>query len=128
MLKGIINNARVTKLNNNFKSALKKFKSGTVTTQIGYKGNSWLHEVEYSNELGIWWTFRIANNKKRYWNAFGIGKPDRQTNIITEINYPIEGIDFRVAACWGEDAIGGIYLLHSGKIGGGKKEIGMTTF
>jgi hypothetical protein len=49
-------------------------------------------------------------------------------NITCEINPPTEGIDRRCAGVFLKDSGSGLYLAHSGKIGGGRKGIGKMNF
>ena len=102
---------------------LNKMMTGKSKLYIGSMGGGEEYLVTYSKNLGIWWYKGISDNRKRYWNAFGFGNsPETLTqDYFIEINYPIEGINKRVAAIWAQDEAGKIFLLHSGKMGGGKK-------
>lgn len=111
---------------------LQKSSTERVKTIVGHRGYSEEKEVLYSEEFDIWWdmgSIAEGNSGKRYWNAFGLGKPkNRQIQDITcEINYPLKGINKRIAACWVKDG-NDIFLVHSGKIGGGRKGIGKSGF
>lgn len=66
----------------------------------------------------------------RFWNAFGIYNPDKANQSISvEINIPFPKDSGRVAGYFAEDPeTGGIFLMHSGGIGGGKKGVGKTAF
>jgi hypothetical protein len=129
----VIKNKRMIKmLHNKFIKALEVYKSEEIIALTGHKGNSYHKKVSYSKELDIWWDMggiSQGNSGDRFWNAFGIGKPvpKKLANIICEINYPTEGINKRVAAVWVQDKDEYI-LLHSGKIGGGRKGIGKNAF
>lgn len=111
---------------------LEKLASEKIHALSGHKGVSYTKKVTYSEKLDIWWDMGDISRGKsgsRYWNAFGIGKPSpgKLTNIICEINYPVSGINQRVAANWvieGSDVL----LVHSGKIGGGRAGIGKNGF
>lgn len=85
-------------------------------------------DAYYNTTLNVWVSRHEEYN--RYWNGFGIGRPiDWNSNsIIGEINFPVEGIDRRVAGAFGIDEHGSVFVLHRGKIGGGKKGIGKTYF
>src|SRR5664280_3470300 len=63
-------------------------------------------------------------------SAFGIGKPKAGAllSITSEINFPWSGIDRKTGASFAEDAWGNIFVIHRGKIGGGKKGIGKSLF
>lgn len=122
----------IEKLHLKWMAKLEKFASEAIIARTGHKGNSFDKEVLYSKELDIWWDmggFSEGKSGVRYWNAFGIGKPvpKRIANIICEINYPLEGINKRVAANWVQDGKD-FLLVHSGKIGGGRKGVGKMGF
>jgi hypothetical protein len=97
---------------------------------VGYKGESQKLKASWSEKLGIWWITEKSEN--RYWNAFGTKEPKWDTkyshNITCEINPPFKGINRTIAGVFAEDSNGKIYLLHRGKIGGGRKDIGKTRF
>jgi hypothetical protein len=128
----VINKSEVSKLHKKLVAQLREFETERIRVFTGHKGENFIKKVSYSAELNIWWDMGDTvegNSGRRYWNAFGIGKPDieRLDNIICEINYPVEGVNKRVAANWvveGNDAL----LVHSGKIGGGRAGIGKNGF
>lgn len=128
----ITDRKEIEKLHLKLQKKLENFASETIIARTGHKGNSFDKEVLYSEELDIWWDMGGYSEGKsgiRYWNAFGIGKPipKKLAHIICEINYPLEGINKRIAANWiqlGKDHL----LVHSGKIGGGRKGIGKNGF
>lgn len=130
MFQGIIDKQQLSILQKRLKAKLNLLKPQKHTITIGYQGASLQTTVFYSPDLNIWWDLGIANNKKRYWNAFGVGIPkvNSSNNITLEINNPIEGVNFLTAANWARDEYGNFYLFHSGKIGGGKKGIGQKKF
>jgi hypothetical protein len=48
--------------------------------------------------------------------------------MTCEINFPVRGIDRRVGGALAKDNKGRIFVVHRGKIGGGKKGIGKSLF
>jgi hypothetical protein len=67
---------------------------------------------------------------ERYWNAFGVYRPDRpaQTPIV-EINILTQSNNANVAGFFAKDSeTGDIFLMHSGKVGGGRPGIGKNAF
>lgn len=130
-MKLITEKIEIKKLQKKLESSLGQYATEKISVLTGHMGNSLHVDAFYSEELNIWWYFDISEGKSgvRYWNAFGIGKPkvNKLSNIICEINYPIEGINKRVAVVWVKE--GNEYvLLHSGKIGGGRVGIGKVAF
>lgn len=59
---------------------------------------------------------------KKCWNGFGIGQPvaGKKVLIAAEINFPTEGLNRAVSGVFAEDSNGGVWVLHRGKIRGGK--------
>ncbi|HHF2997992.1 TPA: HNH endonuclease [Vibrio diabolicus] len=103
-----------------------------LTCTIGFPSGSWETDVSYNQK--IWFhTYRIDEEgaSKRYWNGFGVAKElndVRSNNIVVEINIPIVGINRRVSGAFATDNEGKTYLLHRGRIGGGRKGIGKSAF
>ncbi|BFP40450.1 hypothetical protein FGF1_12950 [Flavobacteriaceae bacterium GF1] len=111
---------------------LQPFADEEILALTGHQGNSFNKEVKYSKELDIWWDmgdYSEGNSGVRYWNAFGIGKPkpNKLAYIVCEINYPLEGINKRIAANWVRDGKD-MLLVHNGNIGGGRKGVGKSGF
>jgi len=99
--------------------------------KVGYPGGSEDVELFHNNE--IWYTTRPPSQDMRLprtWNAFGLGIRERGNQHITvEINTPIEGYTKRVGGLFAQDEqTNGYYLLHRGKIGGGKPGVGKGKF
>jgi hypothetical protein len=74
----------------------------------------------------IWFVCFHRDKRNKFINLFG-KNPDfkRNNNILIQINYQIEFKNFNDAAVWAKSPNGKIYLLHSGKMGGGVKGISM---
>jgi hypothetical protein len=67
----------------------------------------------------------------RHWIAYGVVDPTltkKALNIRVETSLPHLGVNRRIAGLLATDEGGNSYLLHSGKIGGGKKGFGKTFF
>ena len=129
MLKVITDQAAIKKYTRLFIKKFKPFIDETIKVKLGHQGASVAAKVLWSRKLGIW-LFSHTINEVRYWNAFGKGKP-REANILSttaEINFPWEGIDRKTGGAFAEDAWGNIFVIHRGKIGGGKKGVGKSLF
>ena len=129
MLKVITNQPVINKYTRLFVKKFKPFIDETVKVRLGHQGASFPAKVLWSRKLGIW-LFSHTINEVRYWNAFGRGKP-KEANILSttaEINFPWEGIDRKTGGAFAEDAWGNIFVIHRGKIGGGKKGVGKSLF
>jgi hypothetical protein len=55
-------------------------------------------------------------------------KPDAALSITCEINFPKEGTDRRIGGVFAADSKGRIFVVHRGKLGGGRKGIGKALF
>lgn len=103
---------------NRFIDLIKKLSNKTVSAKAGFQGGQESGEVHWSDVLGIWLMTRKIENS-RYWNGFGIHEPseDAGLTITAEINFPIKGIDRRIAGTFVTDG-NEIYVAHRGKLGG----------
>ena len=110
-----------------------------IQVKLGYQGGDVGCIINWSRNLGLWFHSRklegTFNSERvaisRYWNAFGLSKATPKRNstlsIVCEINPPLAGLDRRVQGTFAQDN-GRIWLLHRGKIGGGRPGIGKTLF
>ena len=99
---------------------------------VGFQGDSFELPEVFANNT-IWFAHQSLENAKipRNWNALGAGLPAlRRSNSITaEVNVALHGVDKRVAGLFAlDEETGNTTLLHRGKIGGGKKGVGQTSF
>ena len=104
-------------------------KQKTIT--IGYQGGSERQQAYWFPEYGFWWSYGDEGHAK-HWNAFGI--PDDESklesknqNITCQINFPKDP-KTKTAGVLVSSGGGEIYVAHKGKIGGGKKGVGQTSF
>ncbi len=96
---------------------------------LGHQGASVRARIWWSDELGLWF-FPGRGDDNRYWNAFGTDrpKPDAALSITCEINFPKAGIDRRIGGAFAADSRGRIFVVHRGRLGGGRKGIGKALF
>ena len=129
MLKILDDEYAIKKFRQQFIKSFKPFIDEKIAVNLGHSGGTVKAKVSWSDSLGIW-MFHDKISDSRYWHAFGSGKPSVSSNIpITcEINFPIRGIDRRVGGALAADHHGRIYVVHRGKIGGGKKGVGKSLF
>jgi hypothetical protein len=110
---------------------LSKVADRTEKIWVGYQGGNHQLTASWNKKTGIWWINSTADGN-RYWNAFGVGEPhwgtNQSHNITCEINPPFEGINRTMAGVYAADSTGKLYLLHRGKIGGGKPGNSKTKF
>jgi len=129
MLKVIDDEKLIRKYAKLFARRFKPFTDESIKVKLGHQGASFTAKVSWSKKLGLW-IFSQATKEVRYWNAFGRGKPQvgGHLPITAEINFPWAGIDRKTGAAFARDAWDRIYVIHRGKIGGGKKGIGKSLF
>ena len=121
----------IQKAQQEFVSRLSEICDTKIPVKLGYKGGYEDCSIFWSKALGLWFYSRkIAGS--RYWNAFGLSQVAPRKNsmlsIICEINPPIRGFDRRVQGAFVQDHEGHIWLVHRGRIGGGRPGIGRRLF
>ena len=129
MLKIIEDQPFIKKYVRQFVKGFKPFIDEEIKVKLGHQGASFPAKVLWSKKLGIW-KFSRAIKGVRYWNAFGVGKPQESSilSITAEINFPWAGIDRKTGGAFARDTWGNIFVIHRGKIGGGKKGVGKSLF
>ena len=129
MLKVVDNELAIRRHQRQFVRAFRMPETETVPVRLGHPGASEKGRVVWSEKLGIW-AFSRKTAGNRYWNAFGVGRPAGGASIaITcEINFPLYGIDRRTGGAFAQDRAGHIFVVHRGKLGGGRKGIGKSLF
>jgi hypothetical protein len=129
MLKVIEDQPVIKKYVGQFVKGFKPFIDEEIKVKLGHQGASFPAKVLWSKSLGIW-KFSRTIKETRYWNAFGVGKPQESSilSITAEINFPWAGIDRKTGGAFARDYWGNIFVIHRGKIGGGKKGIGKSLF
>jgi hypothetical protein len=129
MLKVITDEAAIKRCQRKFVSSFKYLTADTIPVKLGHPGASEKAKVAWAESLGIWFFSRKIVGS-RYWNGFGIGRPEGGTAIaITcEINFPLCGVDRRTGGAFAQDRAGRLFVVHRGKLGGGRKGIGKSLF
>lgn len=124
----IIDSKEIEELHNIFLDQINKFSTDKINCGVGYPSGSFKDKVSYSQELNIWLSNQTHHNK--FWNGFGIGKPleNKNNSLKGEINFPYKGINRRIAGVFAKSDNNNYYVLHRGKIGGGRKGIGKKFF
>ena len=91
-----------------------------ISCTVSGVGGGYQDAVAYSADLDLWYSFQAE--EKKFWNGLGIGKPieNKKVALASEINFPIDGINRSISGCFAEDENGKIFVLHRGKIRGGK--------
>ena len=79
-----------------------------------------VQNAKHNARKNIWWYPNREPWSNRYWNCFGVGKPDSTgpNSITVEINFPIHRADRRVSGALVRDEKGEVHVTHSGRLGG----------
>lgn len=124
----IINNAaRVKKLQAQFRRELfAAADSAPATREFGAPGNRWNARVVRFKK-GNWW-YAYAEFTKRYGNTLGLGDPvgagKKQFSPVAELNPSRSPPSRKCQGAFAEDDAGKVFIVHRGRLGGGKKNIG----
>lgn len=110
----------------------KELRTRVPDVVVGFQGDHHKFPEVFTNNR-IWFAYQSLENKgiPRHWNALGSGPPAlrRSNNITVEVNPAIHGVNRKVAGLFAvDDKTGHTVLLHRGRIGGGKKGIGKSSF
>lgn len=99
-----------------------------VRCNLGWQGDDLEADVFWLSRYGVWVAFDEADG--RYWTPLGTAKPvaGRSLDITCEVNVPFAGVNRRVSGVFARDYAGHTYVLHRGRVGGGRKGIGKTQF
>jgi hypothetical protein len=107
------------------------FKTKAVKN-IGYPGGTTLDATVFTNGKHWYWSSDLNDKdvpNPRRLNWFGLFRDDADLQISVEINTAYEGRNDQVAGFFARDNdTGAIYLLHSGRVGGGTKGVGKSAF
>lgn len=113
-----------------FEKSFKVHGKRTEKIKVGHQGASFPVDVSWSDSLQLWWTF--DSEKTRYWCAFGTDEPhwgaSLSHSITCEINSPHSGIYRSTAGAFAVDEGDQLFVLHRGRIGGGRASIGKGMF
>jgi hypothetical protein len=103
--------------------------------ELGFQGGSITADVLWHTALGIWASIDGPvnwgpNDVPRFWNAFGTQNAHDSVglSIVCEVNVSYEGANPRVGGLFAKGHDDHTYLLHTGKIGGGRAGVGQTLF
>lgn len=104
----------------------------TLVKNIGYPGGTTRDARIFTNGKHWFWSSdhhqADAPNPRRL-NWFGILREGTHQEITVEVNTVYSGRNDQVAGFFARDSrTGAVYLLHSGRVGGGTKGVGKTAF
>lgn len=118
MPKVLLTLSELQKAEDHFKQSASALPHERVSTKLGYQSNSFDTEVFWLPSLEIWAYFglppRGKSEGKRFWNAFGIGRPQGTANIVCEVNPSREGINRRTKGAFVKTDNGRNLVCHRG--------------
>lgn len=121
----------ISRCQKKFEENLKRCLPLCEKRDVGYRGGNVKDMPIYTDGTngGIWFGTKDLT-KSRYWNAFGFQTEEKgPLHITAEINFAHEGVNNRIGGLFAKDARTGKYfVLHRGKVGGGRKGVGKKAF
>jgi hypothetical protein len=129
MLKVLEDEVTIRKYRRRFVKSFKPFIDDKIQVQLGHPGGALVAKVFWSGSLGIW-MYHEKITRNRCGHAFGLGNPTLTSPVpmTCEISFPLHGIDRRMGGALAKDRLGRVFVVHRGKIGGGKKGVGKSLF
>jgi hypothetical protein len=121
----------IAKVQRKLEATIRRDFKKKVFKNIGYPGGNLDARVLTD---GTYWYWSADDNSTdvpnpRRLNWFGLFMADGDLQISVEINTTYEGRNDLVAGFFARDSdTGSIYLLHSGRVGGGTKGVGKSAF
>jgi len=108
-----------------FKAKLLEAGGKKASVKVGSRKGSEIREVVWVEGHDFWYSLG-----GRSWNAFGAGryKLTGSNSITCEINFCEEGISRRFGGAFGIDCDGRKFLIHRGRLGGGRANVGRHGF
>jgi len=95
---------------------------------LGHRGGGRDCNVYWHDTERIWGVFETPSHLDRFWICWGASHSNIDVSITVETNPPLEGFDRRCAGLFLKDDMGNVILGHTGRVGGGRKGIGMKAF
>jgi hypothetical protein len=122
----------IAKVQRKLESTISRDFKKRATKNIGYPGDTTFDAKVVTDGTYWYWSSDhsskdVANPRRLNW--FGLYKAEGDLQISVEINTAYEGRNDQVAGFFARDNdTGSIYLLHSGRVGGGTKGVGKSAF
>jgi len=120
----------IAKAQRKLEATVKRKFTRRIEKNIGYPGGTTFGAKVSTDDHYWFWSSdhkdaKIPNPRRLNW--FGLFQVDGDLQISVEINTAYEGRNDQVAGFFARDSrTGSVYLLHSGRIGGGRKGVGKT--
>ncbi len=121
----------IARVQRKLESSIRRDFKQRAIKNIGYPGGTTFDASVFTDGAYWYWSSDlnkdVANPRRLNW--FGLFKAEGGLQISVEINTAYEGRNDQVAGFFARDnGTGSIYLLHSGRVGGGTKGVGKSAF
>lgn len=132
MFKFIESNEGIAKAQRKLEAAIRRDFKTKAVKNIGYPGGTTFNAKVFTDGRYWYWSSDhdgedIKNPRRLNW--FGLFRRDADLQISVEINTAYEGRNDLIAGFFARDNdTGSIYLMHSGRVGGGTKGVGKAAF
>ena len=131
MLKIVTDKDKILEFQETLDNLLKEKLADEGLFKIGFPSGSWDCTINF--DKNIWHhSYEISESSPRFWNGFGLSnelEEKKSNNIVVEVNIPIVGVNKRVSGLFAiDDKTNNVFLMHRGKVGGGRKGIGKNSF
>ncbi|MCX7634341.1 MAG: hypothetical protein N2Z74_01185 [Syntrophales bacterium] len=129
MLKIVQEKEKIERFYRLFSKRLRVCMDSKTAVTIGHPGGNFPAHVMWSRRLGIW-MHRAKGKEGSLLNAFGTQEPfpGDPLSITCEINFSPKGLDRRFGAAFAVDDDERPYVIHRGRISGGRRGIGKSVF
>lgn len=122
----------IAKAQRKLEAAIRRDFKTKAVKNIGHPGGT-TSDAKVVTDGSYWYWSSDYDDKDipnpRHLNWFGLFRDDADLQISVEINTAYEGRNDQVAGFFARDNdTGSIYLLHSGRVGGGTKGVGKVAF
>jgi transcriptional regulator with XRE-family HTH domain len=97
---------------------------------LGTKGGTGWDKVYYMPAVDIWTAFEHPDGEW-LWNTYGIGDPfdGGSRDLVCHLSVPAEDINRRIGAVYARaKGSRATFILHRGRIGGGREGVGKSAF
>ncbi len=122
----------IAKVQRKLETTIRRDFKRRVVKNIGYPGGTEFNASVVTDGTYWYWSSDLKGTdtpNPRRLNWFGLFRADSDLQISVEINTAYEGRNDQVAGFFARDnKTGSIYLLHSGRVGGGTKGVGKSAF
>ncbi len=124
----VANEAEIAEAIGVLKNRLKK-DTKSFHRRIGWQGGNHAFDV-YWSERERYWSAPAFLEEDRHIQFFGLDDPapPRMLKIVCEANPAKLGVNLRTGGLIVRDDNGTVFLAHSGRVGGGGKGVGKSTF